>query len=89
MYLKWGKGKREWGANGGGGQFTANQGSEWTGSHHDAKEGFQVSRRECRNRDGDFQAKGAIKRVELYTLIVLILYILRNHVNVTLIKNCV
>jgi hypothetical protein len=41
-----GKGKREWGANGGGGgQFTANQGSEWTGSHHDTKEGFQVSRK--------------------------------------------
>jgi hypothetical protein len=43
---------------GGEGQFTANQGSEWTGSHHDAKEGFQVSRREYRNRDGDFQEKG-------------------------------
>jgi hypothetical protein len=36
MYLKWGtirgKGKREWGEKEGGeGQYTANQGSEWTG----------------------------------------------------------
>ncbi len=49
--MKWGTvGKRERG-NGeqmggvGEGQFTANQGAEWTGSHHDAKEGFQVSTR--------------------------------------------
>ncbi len=69
MYFKWGTvGERERGN--GGGQFTANQGSEWTGLHHNAKEGFQVSRREYRNRDGDFQAKGAkgvIKRIGLYT----------------------
>jgi hypothetical protein len=97
MYLKLGTvGKRERGngeqMGGGGGHFTANQGSEWTGSHHDAKEGFQVSRREYRNRDGDFQekeAKGVIKRIGLYTPIMLILYISCNHVNVTLIKNCV
>jgi hypothetical protein len=49
MFLKWGtvggrgKGNGEQ-LGGGGGQFTANQGSEWTRSHHDAKEGFQVSR---------------------------------------------
>ncbi len=77
MGNRWGKGEREWGANGGD-QFAANQGSEWTGSHHDAKEGFQVSRREYRNRDGDFQAKGAkgiINRIGLCTPFMLILYI--------------
>jgi hypothetical protein len=42
----WEKGMgSEWG---GGGQYTANQGPEWTGSHHDAKERFQVSKREVK-----------------------------------------
>ncbi len=36
-------------------------------SHHDAKEGFQVSRKGYRNRDWDFQAKGFIKRIGLCT----------------------
>ncbi len=46
MGNRWGKGKGNGEQMGeGGGQFTANQGSEWTGSHHDAKEGFQVSRK--------------------------------------------
>ncbi len=40
-----GEGKGE-GKERGGGQYTTNQGSEWTRSHHDAKEGFQVSKRE-------------------------------------------
>ncbi len=54
MYLKWVTiGEREKGdgeERGGGGQYTANQGSEWTGSHHDAKEGFQVSKKGVQGR---------------------------------------
>ncbi len=59
-----GKGKREWGANGGGGggQFTANQGSEWTGSHHDAKEGFQVSRKGVEEQGWGFPGKGGYQK---------------------------
>ncbi len=42
MGSRWEKGNREWGTKeGGGGQYTANQGSEWTnGSRTMPKEGF-------------------------------------------------
>jgi hypothetical protein len=43
---------------GGGGHFSANQGSEWTGSHHDAKEGFQVSRKGVLEQGWGFPGKG-------------------------------
>ncbi len=42
----WGKGKREWGAEGGGeGQYTANQGTEWTGVAPRQRRDFQVSKK--------------------------------------------
>jgi hypothetical protein len=51
-----GKGKREWG--GSGGQYTANQGSEWTGIRATTqRRDFQVSKgRVPRNKGRDFQA---------------------------------
>jgi hypothetical protein len=50
MYLKWGtiggRGKKEWGAmEGGGGPYTANQGTEWTGIAPRQRRDFQVSKR--------------------------------------------
>ncbi len=58
--------------------------------HHDAKEGFQVSKRKLRNGGRDFQANGVIKRIGCA---------LRYHANLVhivlimcmswLIKNCV
>ncbi len=60
--MKWGaiggKGERGWGANGGG-EVSLQPTRDLSGreSHHVTKEGFQVSRREYRNRGGFFQAK--------------------------------
>jgi hypothetical protein len=65
-------------SGGGGGQFTANQGSEWMGSHHDAKEGFQVSRRGVQKQGWGFPGKGGkrgYQSIGLYAPIMLILYI--------------
>jgi hypothetical protein len=50
-------------------QQTRNQGSEQTGSHHDAKEGFQVSKKGAQGRGQGFPRKGVIKRIGLCTLI--------------------
>jgi hypothetical protein len=46
MGNRWGKGKRKWGANGGG-KVSLQPTRDLSGreSHHDAKEGFQVSRK--------------------------------------------
>jgi hypothetical protein len=51
MYLKWEpleKGKREWEANEGGGEVSLQPTRDMSGweSHRDAKEGFQVSKKE-------------------------------------------
>ncbi len=56
MGNRWGKGKREWGANGGGGEVSIQPTRDLSGreSHHDAKERFQVSKK-------GFQAKGVIR----------------------------
>jgi hypothetical protein len=43
MGNRWGRGKGN-GEERGGGQYTANLGSEWTGLHATTKEGFQVSK---------------------------------------------
>ncbi len=52
-----GRGEREWGGRGGG-QYTANQGSEWTGIRATTqRRDFQVSKgRVPRNKGRDFQA---------------------------------
>ncbi len=66
IYLKWGiVGERERGNGeqmGRGGQFTANQGSEWTGSHHDAKERFQVSRKGVQGQGWGSPDKGGYQK---------------------------
>jgi hypothetical protein len=55
-----GKGKWDGEQMGGGGEVSLQPTRDLSGqaSHHVAKEGFQVSRREYRNRGGIFQAKG-------------------------------
>jgi hypothetical protein len=45
MGNRWGKGKKEWGANGGGVSLQPTRDLSGQESHHDAKEGFQVSRK--------------------------------------------
>jgi hypothetical protein len=52
MGNRWGKGKREWGAKGGEGEVSIQPTRDQSGreSHHDAKEGFQVSKRGDRGR---------------------------------------
>jgi hypothetical protein len=48
MYLKWeaiGEGEKGMGNKGGGGQYTANQGSEWTGVKPRQRRDFQVSKK--------------------------------------------
>ncbi len=73
MYLKWG-GK-------GGGQYTANQGPEWTGFRATTqRRDFQVSKgRVRRNKGRDFQATiGDCQKdwgMHLHVCIVLIVYI--------------
>jgi hypothetical protein len=47
---------------GGRGQFTANQGSEWTKSHHVAKEGFQVSRKGVQKQGKEFSRQRGITK---------------------------
>jgi hypothetical protein len=66
MYLKWGTVEERERGNGeqmgGGGQFTANQGSEWAGSRHDAKEGFQVSRKGLQGQGWGFPNKRGLSK---------------------------
>jgi hypothetical protein len=50
MGNRWGDWGGKW--NGGGGQFTSNLGSEWTGVAPHAKEGFQVSKRDLGTGEG-------------------------------------
>jgi hypothetical protein len=61
--LKWGtigEREREWGGKGeGGGQYTSNLGPEWTGIAPNAKEGFQVSKRDSGTGEG-FSRQGGI-----------------------------
>jgi hypothetical protein len=68
MENRWGKGKKVWGANGRG-EVSLQPTRDLSGreSHHDTKEGFQVSRKGYRSRDRDFQAKGVIKRIGFCT----------------------
>ncbi len=47
---------------GGGGQFTSNLGPEWTGAAPDAKEGFQVSKRDSGTGKGSPWKGGIFKR---------------------------
>ncbi len=90
MYLKWGtvggRGKGN-GEQEGGGQYTANLGSEWMGIAPRRKEGFQVSKRGGQEaRDRDFQVRGLTRGLGMH---------LRYHANlvhcvyVVLIKDCV
>ncbi len=54
--------KREWGGKGeGGDQYTSNLGPEWTGIAPQAKEGFQVSKRDSGTGEGFFRQRGIIK----------------------------
>jgi hypothetical protein len=58
----WGR-KWEWGGKekGGWGQFTSNLGQEWTGIAPNAKEGFQVSKRDSGTGEGS-QGEGELSR---------------------------
>jgi hypothetical protein len=68
MYLKWGTvGEWEWGAKGGEVSIWRIRDLGGPESHHDAKEGFQVSKKGFQERGRDFQAKGVIKRIGLCT----------------------
>jgi hypothetical protein len=78
MRNRWGKGKREWGANGGG-EVSIQPTRDLSGreSYHDAKEGFQVSRKGIRECGQGFQVKGGYQRDwVMHSDIMLILYIL-------------
>ncbi len=77
---------------GGGGEVSTRPTRDLSGreSRHDAKEGFQVSRKGVQERGQGFQAKGVIKGIGLCTLISCLSCTYRaNHVYVMLIKNCV
>ncbi len=74
-----GEGEREWGGRGG--QYTANQGSEWTGIHAmTQRRDFQVSKgrvprnkwRDSQGTKGDYQKNWG---THLHGYIVLIVYI--------------
>ncbi len=52
MGNRWGQAKEDGEEGGGGGQYTVNQGPEWTGIAPDAKEGFQVSKKGFRDGAG-------------------------------------
>ncbi len=58
MGNRWGKGKREWGAKGGGGQYTADQGSEWMGIAPRQRRDFQVRKRGAQGLGEGFPSKG-------------------------------
>ncbi len=91
MGNRWGKGKREWGANGEG-EVSIQPTRDLSGreSHHDAKEGFQVSRKGVWEWGQGFQVKGVIKGIGLCTPISCQAFTYRaNRVYVMLIKNCV
>jgi hypothetical protein len=70
----WRKAKGD-GEEGGGGQYTVTRDQSGRESHHDAKEGFQVSKREFRDGGRDFQARGLSKGLGYALRIILILYI--------------
>jgi hypothetical protein len=65
MGNRWGKGNREWGAKGGEVSIQPTRDLSGQESHHDAKEGFQVSKKEAQERGQGFPAKGVIKRIGL------------------------
>ncbi len=83
----WGKGKREWGAKGGGevsiqptwdlsGHCPLRSLSTGQESHHDAKEGFQVSKTGVQGRGQGFPNKGGYQKDwVMYSDIMLLLYI--------------
>jgi hypothetical protein len=91
MYLKWGtvgEGKKGTGRKGkgeGGGQCTANQGSEWTGIHATSqRRNFQVSKRGVQGiRVGVYKQRGLSKGLGHA------LPYISNHVYIALIKDCV
>jgi hypothetical protein len=89
MHLKWGtvgEGKKGMGRRrGGGGQYTANLGSEWTGIRATTKEGFQVSKRRAQGiRVGISEQRGITKRIGACTSVYCV-----NRVYIMLIKDCV
>ncbi len=57
---KWERGGKE---EGGRGQFTSNLGPEWMGIAPQAKEGFQVSKRDSGTGEGSSGKRGIIKGV--------------------------
>jgi hypothetical protein len=64
MGNRWGRGKGNGvEKGGGGGQYTANLGSEWTGFRAMTKEGFQVSKRGAQGiRVGISEQRGFTKK---------------------------
>jgi hypothetical protein len=71
MYLKWGtvggRGKGNGEQMGGGVSIQPTRDLSGRESHHNAKEGFQVSRKGVQERGRDSQAKGVIKGIGLCT----------------------
>jgi hypothetical protein len=78
MGNRWGEGKGEWGAKGGEVSLQPTRDLSGRESHHDAKEGFQVSKKGIQEQGEGFPSKrGVIKKIVLCTSdIMLILYIL-------------
>jgi hypothetical protein len=50
------------GSKEGGRSVYSNQGSEWTGSHHVVKEGFQVSKKGIQEQGQGFLGKGGLSK---------------------------
>ncbi len=78
MGNRWGKGKREWGAKGGGGQYTVQPTWDLSGreSHHDAKERFQVIKKGVQGQGLGFPSKGVYQKDwVMHSDIMLLLYI--------------
>ncbi len=69
---RWGK------AKGDGGEVSIQSTRDQSGreSHHNAKEGFQVSKKGIRGWGQGFPGKGVVKRMDYTLRIILILYIL-------------
>jgi hypothetical protein len=84
MGIRWGRGKGN-GEEKGGGQYTANLGSEWTGIRATTKEGFQVNKRAAQGiRVGMSEQRGVTKRIGACTS-----KCRANCIYIVLIKDCV
>jgi hypothetical protein len=66
MYLKWGAiGEREWGWGGKEGEVSTQATWDQSGreSYHNAKEGFQVSKRDSRTGEGSSRQRGIVQGI--------------------------